>query len=250
MADRAPPTPLAMIIGTAIISLMFGYMVGMGSSLGIFPNPFNTKLPKGRGVEYYDDEEESAEEDVDESILDHAPNWGNGFEADQRDGLRVKPAGTNENKKEKKVKGKEEPQKRQEWEAGEEKTRADWEDKNREECKLVLVVRTDLNMTKGKIAAQCGHATLACYKNFMRNDPKSPVLRRWENDGQAKIALRIGGEDELQELQAKAMSLGLVAEVIQDAGRTQIEAGSRTVLGIGPGPKSIIDKVTKELKLL
>ncbi len=51
-------------------------------------------------------------------------------------------------------------------------------------------------------------------------------------------------------LQATAISLGLVAEVIADAGRTQIEAGSRTVLGIGPGPKSIIDKVTGGLKLL
>lgn len=46
------------------------------------------------------------------------------------------------------------------------------------------------------------------------------------------------------------MSLGLVAEVIQDAGRTQIEAGSLTVLGIGPAPASVINQVTGHLKLL
>lgn len=51
-------------------------------------------------------------------------------------------------------------------------------------------------------------------------------------------------------LQATALSLGLVAEVITDAGRTQIASGSQTVLGIGPGPKSIIDEVTGNLKLL
>lgn len=57
-------------------------------------------------------------------------------------------------------------------------------------------------------------------------------------------------EEELELLQATAVSLGLVAEVIADAGRTQIASGSHTVLGIGPAPKSVIDKVTGSLKLL
>lgn len=57
-------------------------------------------------------------------------------------------------------------------------------------------------------------------------------------------------EDDLDMLQAKAISLGLVAEVIADAGRTQIAPGSHTVLGIGPGPKSLMDQVTGGLKLL
>jgi len=102
----------------------------------------------------------------------------------------------------------------------------------------------------GKIAAQCGHATLACYKHFLKNDPKSSILRRWERTGQAKIALQVKSEDEMEVLQATAISLGVVAEVIQDAGRTQIASGSHTVLGIGPAPKSVIDKITGTLKLL
>ncbi len=51
-------------------------------------------------------------------------------------------------------------------------------------------------------------------------------------------------------LQAQAISLGVVAEVIADAGRTQIASGSYTVLGIGPAPKSVVDVVTGQLKLL
>ena len=54
----------------------------------------------------------------------------------------------------------------------------------------------------------------------------------------------------MQMLQAQAVSLGLCAQVIHDAGRTQIASGSATVLGVGPGPKSIIDRVTGHLKLL
>ncbi|KAH7399212.1 peptidyl-tRNA hydrolase PTH2-domain-containing protein [Phaeosphaeria sp. MPI-PUGE-AT-0046c] len=121
---------------------------------------------------------------------------------------------------------------------------------NNEECKMVLVVRTDLGMTKGKIGAQCGHATLACYKHFLRTAPNSPVLRRWESLGQAKVALQVKSEEELEVLQAQALSLGLVAHIIHDAGRTQIASGSATVLGIGPAPKSVLDQVTGHLKLL
>ena len=142
---------------------------------------------------------------------------------------------------------------------------------NGEECKLVLVVRTDLGMGKGnfpnfleggvrkwkangfppgKIAAQCSHATLGCYKYFLSHSPSSPLLKRWESLGQAKIALQVPSEDEMQMLQAQAISLGLCAQVIHDAGRTQIASGSATVLGVGPGPKSVVDKVTGHLKLL
>jgi len=102
----------------------------------------------------------------------------------------------------------------------------------------------------GKIAAQCGHATLACYKHFLKHDPKSKILRRWERGGQMKIALQAKSEEDLDTLQATAISLGLVAEVIADAGRTQIASGSHTVLGIGPGPASVINQVTGTLKLL
>lgn len=57
-------------------------------------------------------------------------------------------------------------------------------------------------------------------------------------------------EEELELLQAQAISLGVVAEQIADAGRTQIASGSHTVLGIGPAPKSVIDQITGKLKLL
>ncbi|OAV91861.1 hypothetical protein, variant [Puccinia triticina 1-1 BBBD Race 1] len=123
-----------------------------------------------------------------------------------------------------------------------------------EESKLVLVVRGDLGMTKGKIAAQCSHATLACYKTLVKSNPA--LLRHWERSGQAKIALKLEKtecgteEDEMLLLKAKARSLGLCAQDICDAGRTQIAAGSRTVLGIGPGPVGLINQVTRHLKLL
>ncbi|EFW19230.1 hypothetical protein D8B26_007486 [Coccidioides posadasii str. Silveira] len=120
---------------------------------------------------------------------------------------------------------------------------------NAEEVKLVLVVRTDLGMGKGKIAAQCSHATLACYKYYFSKAPDSPILRRWDRGGQAKVALQVKSDEDMLLLQAQALSLGLCARVIQDAGRTQIASGSRTVLGI-LGPKSVVDSVTGHLKLL
>ncbi|BFZ59211.1 hypothetical protein YB2330_000216 [Saitoella coloradoensis] len=116
-----------------------------------------------------------------------------------------------------------------------------------EEAKLVLVVRTDLGMTKGKIAAQCSHATLACYKSLLRHNPA--LLQHWESAGQPKITLQTKDEEEMLVMQAKALSLGLMARVVRDAGRTQIPAGSATVLGVGPGPRSVVDEVTGHLRL-
>ena len=51
-------------------------------------------------------------------------------------------------------------------------------------------------------------------------------------------------------LQGKAQGVGLCARVVRDAGRTQIKAGEVTVLGVGPGPRSVVDGVSGGLKLL
>ncbi|KAF9375500.1 hypothetical protein CPB97_011411 [Podila verticillata] len=116
-----------------------------------------------------------------------------------------------------------------------------------EEFKMVLVIRSDLGMGKGKAAAQCCHATLANYKELAKKAPKA--LKQWEYCGQAKVTLKIENEEDMLLLQARAMSLGLAAHSIRDAGRTQIAAGSRTVLAVGPGPVSVINSVTGHLKL-
>ena len=134
MADvRAPPTPTAMLIATAILAGLSGYMIGIYSSLGFLPIPFqaskSTDARRKSRTENYDDEEESSGEDIDEAVLDHAPNWANGAEADKRDGLKAAAV------KEEEVEVKKE--------AG-----PSWEN-SKEDCKLVLVVRTDLGMTKG-----------------------------------------------------------------------------------------------------
>ncbi|KIM84543.1 hypothetical protein PILCRDRAFT_96705 [Piloderma croceum F 1598] len=101
-------------------------------------------------------------------------------------------------------------------------------------------------MSVGKIAAH--HATLTCYQTLSASNPA--LIRQWERMGQTKVALKCDSEDELLLLQAKAKSLNICARSIQDAGRTQIAAGSRTVLGIGPGPVRLINQVTSKLRLL
>ena len=113
--------------------------------------------------------------------------------------------------------------------------------------KMVLVVRTDLKMGKGKAAAQCSHAAVTAYKKAKVKYPQ--VLKKWERSGQQKVVLKVNDEDELLTVMAVARSLELVASIIQDAGRTQIEPGSKTVVAVGPGPEHLIDQVTGHLKL-
>lgn len=59
---------------------------------------------------------------------------------------------------------------------------------------MVLIVRNDLKMGKGKAAAQCSHATLGCYKLSLKN-PK--ILNHWEDFGQPKVVLKCEQEKEL-----------------------------------------------------
>ena len=121
------------------------------------------------------------------------------------------------------------------------------------EVRMALIVRTDLGMLKGKVAAQCSHAAVSLYKQMI-SDPESDgynpeMIKRWEQGGQAKIVLKSSNIDEIDELLMRAVSLNINNYLVVDAGRTQIASGSATVLGLGPAPRSVLALVTGDLKL-
>lgn len=111
--------------------------------------------------------------------------------------------------------------------------------------KQVMIVRTDLKMRKGKIAAQCCHGAIGAYK-------KSPAdkIRKWENEAYAKVVLKVQTKEELIELKKLADDNGISNYLVVDAGRTQIPTSSITVLALGPDEDEILDKITGDLKLL
>ncbi len=117
------------------------------------------------------------------------------------------------------------------------------------EIKQVIVVRSDLKMGKGKLAAQVAHAAVEAAENGRRKRPE--WYEAWRDQGQAKVVVKTdGGETALEELQKQARSTGLPVALIHDRGLTQLEPGTMTCLGIGPGPSDLIDKLTGHLKLL
>jgi PTH2 family peptidyl-tRNA hydrolase len=114
--------------------------------------------------------------------------------------------------------------------------------------KMVLCVNQELSMGKGKIAAQCCHAAVACYQIAKKQCPRG--LAAWERTGCAKIALKCPTQEMMEEIAVMALSKDIPVYLVEDAGRTQIAAGSRTVLGLGPAPVSAFQGVSDHLKLM
>ena len=116
--------------------------------------------------------------------------------------------------------------------------------------KMVIVVRTDIPMGKGKVGAQCAHAALECFRQASSSKSHQELFSTWLRAGQPKIVLRIPNEQALLNLARDAKSAGLIIAVIRDAGKTQLLPGTVSVLGIGPAPNTIVDPLTLDLKLL
>ena len=142
------------------------------------------------------------------------------------------------------------------------------------EVKQVIVVRKDLNMRKGKIAAQVAHAAMKVF--FDRMGPiedgspftnvgvyKGKVtyhttiseitepMKRWMEGAFTKVVVGCNGKAELLELQAKADELGIPNALMVDNGWTEFHnTPTITCLAIGPDDVDVIDEVTKELPLI
>lgn len=114
--------------------------------------------------------------------------------------------------------------------------------------KLVIVTRKDLNLSKGKLAAQVGHASVECALKAMKYNRSS--FDDWMAHGQKKSVVKTASERDFYELKSIAERAGLSTALIKDAGHTEIAPGTVTVLGIGPGDDLTVDKVTGHLSLL
>jgi len=114
--------------------------------------------------------------------------------------------------------------------------------------KQVIVVRRDLDMGRGKTAAQVAHAAVAGAHAAGRAQPE--WLAGWWADGQPKVVLQVPGEAELERVCAAATAARLPVVVVNDRGLTQLPAGTATCAGIGPAPADRVDAVTGDLRLL
>ena len=113
--------------------------------------------------------------------------------------------------------------------------------------KMVILVRTDLGMKKGKIAAQTAHAVLGAYRKAKKAYPE--LVAKWEQEGEKKITLKAGSQQDLIDWRIWADNHDLPSYLVKDAGLTQLEPGTMTSLSIGPAESAKLKK-TEQLQLL
>lgn len=118
----------------------------------------------------------------------------------------------------------------------------------RVDFKQVIVVRRDLKMGTGKLAAQVAHAAVMGADKARHVRPE--WFKEWFTMGQAKVVVKVQSMEELIEVRKRAESLHLPVVQVQDSGITQIPPGTSTCIGIGPAPSDLVDRVTSDLRLL
>jgi len=133
------------------------------------------------------------------------------------------------------------------------------------ENKMVIVMRRDLHMRKGKIAAQAGHACVEAVLNTAKRDglfvqlsqdgwteedrQRFPLLA-WLAEGEKKVCVYVDSEEALMEIHQQLTEQGILSALICDAGHTEFHGeATLTCLATEPAPDAKLDPVTGELPL-
>jgi PTH2 family peptidyl-tRNA hydrolase len=113
--------------------------------------------------------------------------------------------------------------------------------------KQMIVMRTDLNMRKGKMVAQGAHASLkAVLENINHVD-----VQLWLAGPFKKVCVSVGSEKELFEVLDSARKAGIITALITDAGLTEFGGvATHTCIAVGPAPDEMLENITGHLKLL
>ena len=128
---------------------------------------------------------------------------------------------------------------------------------------MYLVVRESLNMSIGKTAVQCAHASqmlllqdIELIKRFPTYSVsentditvRGQIFAEWLNSSFRKVTLK-ADDTEWRKVQ-EAFLEGVMRFTVIDAGLTEIPAGSETVMAIWPMHKSQRPKILQKLQAL
>jgi peptidyl-tRNA hydrolase, PTH2 family len=130
--------------------------------------------------------------------------------------------------------------------------------------KQMIVMRRDLHMRKGKIAAQAGHACVNAVLEALARDGTSAlhvddgmihmgegtVLNDWFAQGEAKVCVYVDSEEALLDIHQKALEAGILSVLIQDSGLTEFHGEpTYTCLAFEPCEADKVDPLTGNLPL-
>jgi len=119
------------------------------------------------------------------------------------------------------------------------------------EMKLVIVIRADLKLGRGKAVAQGAHAAMGALRDA--KDRWGPIgcdmLDPWDEEGRKKVCLRVDSEEALLALAKECDAANIGHYLVRDAGKTEVAPLTPTALGIGPDFSRHLDKITGGLGL-
>lgn len=136
------------------------------------------------------------------------------------------------------------------------------------EIKQVIIVRKDLHMRSGKIAAQCCHASMKVildmmHRDYMVMEPDPSVehwtlklikgsdLYDWLSGHFTKVVLYVDSLEEMESIEATANKLWIPTAKIIDAGKTEFHnIPTPTCVALGPYDGDVLDKLTGHLRLI
>lgn len=128
--------------------------------------------------------------------------------------------------------------------------------------KQTIVVRKDLKMRKGKIAAQASHASGKVFfdrmmpleyegNTYFQSVNWTPEMVAWKQGIFTKIVLGCDSEEDILDLESKAKALDIPYVVITDSGKTEFHGvPTITCIAIGPCKAEVVEELTKQFPLL
>ena len=143
-------------------------------------------------------------------------------------------------------------------------------DNNEDKPKMVIVMRKDLKMPRGKIAAQASHAAVGAVLQSLFNHRLDTGSFHMSNEGWdidstpiaddatkdwlagefTKVCVCVESEEDLMKVYDESVKSGINTVLITDNGHTCFNGvPTKTCLAIGPTYSSIVDPITGNLKL-
>jgi len=136
------------------------------------------------------------------------------------------------------------------------------------EVKQYIIIREDLGMSTGKLAAQASHASMKVFFdkmifipniNINHKDKKKELSchltineeeRIWIDGLFTKIVKKVKNESQLLKVYEQAKELGLNCSLIKDAGLTELQGENYTAVAIGPNYTDKCEPIVKRLRNL